>query len=197
MRFSGTFGSNHAEWARKISTENASEEFQLGSEHLVCRAAERHRTTTERSAQITIVIWKAVWIGLFVINRDSVWRDIDWMKPANQRLVEPRMLAVLHTLRLEATSPVIATEHARSVSKVVRKTPDLAAEIGKLGCRLETNALISPNALGNNDARQSYADFLKLCGTCLRNLLQGVSGVPVNINAIITAHTATAGQLTS
>src|SRR4051812_35473649 len=50
----------HVEWTYKISTENAPEEFQFGSEHLVCRTAERRCTTAERLAQKTIVIWEAL-----------------------------------------------------------------------------------------------------------------------------------------
>src|SRR4051812_48274699 len=87
----------YAEWAYQISTENASEKLQFGSKHLVCRAAERHRATTERLDQKTVVIWKTVRVGLFVIHCDFLWRDTDRMEPASQRLVEPGMLAVLHT----------------------------------------------------------------------------------------------------
>src|SRR4051794_5544150 len=81
----------------KVSTENASEEFQFGSKHLASRATERRCTATERLDQKPIVIRKSVWVGLFVIDCDFLRRDTDRMKPASQRLVEPRMLAVLHT----------------------------------------------------------------------------------------------------
>ena len=184
--------SAHVEWTYEISTENVSEEFQFGSKHLVCRATECHCTTAERLAQKPIVIWKTVWVGLFVINCDFLWRDTYRMSPASQRLVEPRMLAVLHTQSLETASSVIAMKHASSIIKVIGKSAHFAAEIGKLGRRLEVGTLISPNTFRNNITRQGYAYFLKLGGTCLRNLLQGVSGVFVNIDTVIAAHTTAA-----
>src|SRR5690349_19276900 len=72
--------SAQVERAYKISTENAPEEFQFGSKHLVGRAAERRCTATERLDQKPVVIGKTVWIGLFVINRDFLWRNTDGMK---------------------------------------------------------------------------------------------------------------------
>src|SRR4051794_25450340 len=84
--FSVSPDSADTKWTYKISTENAPKEFQLGSEHLICRAAERRCTTTERLNQKPIVIWKTVWVSVFVINRNFFWRDTDRMKPASQRL---------------------------------------------------------------------------------------------------------------
>src|SRR4051812_14998906 len=88
-------------------------------------------------------------------------------------------------------------KYASSVIKVVGKPAHFAAEIGKLGHRLEAGTLISPDTFRNNVTRQGYPYFLKLRATHLRNLLQGISGVAVDIDAIIAAHPATAGQLTS
>src|SRR4029079_4483088 len=88
-------------------------------------------------------------------------------------------------------------KHASCVIKVIGKSAYITAEIGKLGHRLETGTLVSPNTFRNNATWQSYSYFLKLRTTYLRNLLQGISGVAVDIDAIIAAHPATAGQLAS
>src|SRR5690349_17187122 len=87
----------HIEGTYEISAENASEEFQFRSKHLVCRTTERRCTTAEGLDQKPIVIRKTVWVGLFVIDRDFLRRDTDRMEPASQGLVEPGMLAILHT----------------------------------------------------------------------------------------------------
>ena len=92
------------------------------------------------------------------------------MEPASQGLIEPGVPAIFRAERLEATSPVIAMEYARSVIEVVGKSAYFSAEIGKFERRLKAGTLISPNTLYDNIRRQSYTDFLKIGGSQSRNL---------------------------